>query len=109
MSDEDYAAFLDKASGDAAGAPKAQASGSAKGGFTEQSVDAEVPAVLKGVHATYTSDADEAFEVVSLKWAEAETGGKKIGVGEWCIPCRCPHHCGVDRSIESAVVVHLIC
>ena len=67
-SDEDYAAFLDKANEDPnAGVSKTQSSGK----IQLKAVDhgAEVPAVLKKVtkDAFYVSDADEPFEPVCLK------------------------------------------
>ncbi|TLD36968.1 hypothetical protein E2P81_ATG02750 [Venturia nashicola] len=64
-SDEDYAAFLDKANQDPSGG-KASAQSSKKAGT--KSVDTEVPKVLEQVEEYYTSDADEPFEPVSLKW-----------------------------------------
>jgi hypothetical protein len=63
-SDEDYAAFLDKANQDTSG-PLAQSTPK-KAGTT--SVNTSVPSSLEQVEAYYTSDADEPFEPVSLKW-----------------------------------------
>lgn len=62
-SDEDYAAFLDKANQDT-GAPASAQSKS----FKTKAVDSEVPPVLQSVEEYYISDADEPFEPVSLKW-----------------------------------------
>lgn len=64
-SDEDYASFLEKANQDPSGG-KASAQSSKKAGT--KSVDTEVPKVLGQVDEYYTSDADEPFEPVSLKW-----------------------------------------
>ncbi|EOD50202.1 hypothetical protein GTA08_BOTSDO00334 [Neofusicoccum parvum] len=62
-SDEDYAAFLDKANQDT-GAPASAKSKS----FTTKAVDSAVPQVLQQIEEYYVSDADEPFEPVSLKW-----------------------------------------
>ncbi|KAK7546301.1 hypothetical protein IWX49DRAFT_115311 [Phyllosticta citricarpa] len=63
-SDQDYAAFLDKANQDA-GASAATAGQSRIG---TKAVDTEVPAALRQVDEYLISDADEPFEPVSLKW-----------------------------------------
>lgn len=64
-SDEDYASFLDKANQDPSGGkPSTQSTKKA----STKSVDTEVPKVLEQVDEYYTSDADEPFEPVSLKW-----------------------------------------
>lgn len=85
-SDQDYAAFLDKANEDPSkGAqPKQQQQQSASGGgdkkkkafrTTQEGVDVPAPLVkvCKG-GAFYTSDADEPFEAVALRWDEAGKG-----------------------------------
>jgi hypothetical protein len=63
-SDEDYAAFLDKVNQDVSGGASAQST--KKAGTT--SVNTGVPSSLQKFEAYYTSDADEPFEPVSLKW-----------------------------------------
>ncbi|KAI9868869.1 MAG: hypothetical protein M1830_005511 [Pleopsidium flavum] len=63
-SDEDYSSFLEKANQDR-GATKAS---STSGSAVTKAVDMDVPASLQKVEAYYTSDADEPFEPVSLKW-----------------------------------------
>ena len=63
-SDDAYSNFLDKANQDT-GASKA--STQSKSANTK-AVDTEVPMTLKGVEQYYTSEADEPFEPVSLKW-----------------------------------------
>jgi hypothetical protein len=64
-SDEDYASFLDKANQDPSGG-KASTQSTKKA--STKSVDTEVPKTLEQVEEYYTSDADEPFEPVSLKW-----------------------------------------
>lgn len=64
-SDEDYAAFLDKANQDTgASNPSVQAKS-----VGTKAVNTEVPQALQQVEEYYTSEADEPFEPVSLKWA----------------------------------------
>lgn len=65
-SDADYAAFLDKANQDTA--PVGQKDTSKKG-YGTKSVDTAVPQALEQVQEYYTSDADEPFEPVSLKFS----------------------------------------
>lgn len=64
-SDEDYAAFLEKANQDPSDGKASAQSGKKPG---TKSVDTEVPKALEQVDEYYTSDADEPFEPVSLKW-----------------------------------------
>lgn len=61
-SDEDYASFLDKANQDTG------ASASTQSKVGTKSVDTAVPKALESVEEYYTSEADEPFEPVSLKW-----------------------------------------
>lgn len=70
-SDDAYGAFLDQANQDT-GASKASTKGSSLA--ETKTVDTEVPAQLQNVKrfGTYTSEADEPFEPVSLKWAGDE-------------------------------------
>ena len=64
-SDNAYGAFLDQANQDTG----ASASASKKTeGAALKTTDTDVPAVLQSVDRYYTSDADEPFEVVSLRW-----------------------------------------
>lgn len=62
-SDEDYAAFLDKANQDLGGSKPAPTQS-----VGTQSVNTDVPKALQQVEEYYVSDADEPFEPVSLKW-----------------------------------------
>lgn len=67
-SDEDYAAFLDKANQDPnEGVRKSQSSGKIQLKAVDEGV--QIPAALKKAvgDAFYVSDADEPFEVVGLK------------------------------------------
>ena len=82
-SDDDYAAFLERANEDpakgtssAAGAA-ASSSGKKAGGFrtTEAGVDVPPPLVRACRDAFYVSDADEPFQAVALGWDE---GGKGL-------------------------------
>ncbi|KAJ9619228.1 hypothetical protein H2203_008557 [Taxawa tesnikishii (nom. ined.)] len=62
-SDEDYAAFLEKANQDTGA--KVERDGS----FVKtKAVDTEVPGPLKSLDAFYTSETDEPFEPVALEW-----------------------------------------
>ena len=63
-SDEAYGSFLEQANQDTGAA---NASTTSKKTATK-SVNTEVPQVLEKVEQYYTSDADEPFEPVSLKW-----------------------------------------
>ena len=80
-SDEDYAAFLDKANQDPnEGVAKTQNKGKIQFKATDEG--AKIPAVLTKVvkEKYYVSDADEPFEVVSL-------GGLKGGLPDECMLC----------------------
>ena len=65
-SDEAYSAFLDQANQNT-GARKASSRSSAT---NTKATDTDVPPSLQNVDRYYTSDADEPFEPVSLKWGE---------------------------------------
>lgn len=65
MSDDAYSSFLDQANQDT-GASKA--STKSKSAATK-AVDTDVPVTLKEVDQYYTSESDEPFEPVSLKWS----------------------------------------
>lgn len=71
-SDEAYSSFLDQANQDT-GASKAPAQKTSEPKFTAKAVDTDIPATLQKVEQYYTSEADEPFEPVSLKW-----GGKNM-------------------------------
>ncbi|KAF1851861.1 uncharacterized protein K460DRAFT_272663 [Cucurbitaria berberidis CBS 394.84] len=64
-SDADYASFLNKANQDTGAAEQQSAS---KKSYGSKSVDTDVPKVLEQVEEYYTSDADEPFEPVALKF-----------------------------------------
>ncbi|KAF2114679.1 hypothetical protein BDV96DRAFT_647370 [Lophiotrema nucula] len=80
-SDEDYASFLDKAN-----QPSGGASTQSTKKVGTKSVDTAVPNVLESVEEYYTSDADEPFEPVSLKYSgssiSAQELKKLLGHGE---------------------------
>lgn len=65
MSDDAYSSFLDQAN-QATGASKA--STKSKSAATK-AVDTDVPVTLQKVDQYYTSESDEPFEPVSLKWS----------------------------------------
>ena len=64
-SDDDYSNFLDKANQDT-GASKASTQSTSKP--LTKSVDTDVPGPLQKIELYYTSEADEPFEPVSLRW-----------------------------------------
>ena len=64
MSDDAYSSFLDQANQDT-GASKA----STKPKLATKAVDTDVPVTLQQVDQYYTSESDELFEPVSLKWS----------------------------------------
>jgi len=66
-SDADYASFLDQANQDT-GAKEPTAKSQGKFAATK-AVDTEIPKPLLSVEQYYTSDTDEPFEPVSLKWS----------------------------------------
>lgn len=63
-SDADYSSFLDKANQDTGGTSKPAAPSKA----ATRAVNTDVPSVLRNVKVDYTSDVDEPFEPVALKW-----------------------------------------
>ena len=73
-SDQDYAAFLDKANQDT-GAQASEDSGFAK----TKAVDTNVPSVLQKLDAFYMSETDEPFEPVAIKQAK----GGDLSQGGW--------------------------
>ena len=62
--DDAYSDFLDKANQDTSASKASMQSKTAN----TKAVDTEVPVALKSVEKYYTSEADEPFEAVSLKW-----------------------------------------
>lgn len=88
MSDSDYAAFLEKQSGDSS--MSAQKNGGKDSGFTTSSVNTEVPAGLSKIEATYASEADEAFEPVALSLG-SQKAGKKISLGRSSLRYGCDY------------------
>ncbi|KAL9640759.1 MAG: hypothetical protein Q9164_000074 [Protoblastenia rupestris] len=76
MSDEAYSSFLDQANQDT-GASKTPAQSKSKK-MSTKAVDTEVPAALQNVEVDYTSESDEPFEPVSLKW-EGKNMPKEFG------------------------------
>ena len=93
-SDEDYMSFLDKANQDPSlGVVKQQEKGGGAGGVVElKTVDegVAVPGPLAAAtrDAFYTSDADEPFVPVALRWDEA---GKGLPDEGEFIACPPPH------------------
>ncbi|MCJ1389630.1 hypothetical protein MMC18_002487 [Xylographa bjoerkii] len=63
-SDEAYSAFLDQANQDTGTSNASTQSSHAQ----LKATDTDIPAALQGIDQTYTSEADEPFEPVSLKW-----------------------------------------
>ena len=83
-SDADYASFLDKANQDT-GAVEQQSS--SKKSYGTKSVNTVVPKALEQVEEYYTSDADEPFEPVALKF-----NGSSVSAGRHAVhsTCRTP-------------------
>lgn len=63
-SDDAYSSFLDQANQDTGATQSSAAAKTA----TTKAVDTEVPVELQSVEQYYTSEADEPFEPVSLRW-----------------------------------------
>jgi len=82
--DEDYAAFLEKANQPTSSSVATSAKTSK--GFTGKSVDTReaVPEVLRGVESVYVSEADEEFVPVSLGW-RGEGGEIDVGMLSFAI------------------------
>ena len=64
-SDEAYSSFLDQANQDTGASKISTKSSSAK----TKAVDSDIPSALQSIEQYYTSEADEPFEPVSLKWS----------------------------------------
>ena len=65
MSDDTYSSFLDQANQDTGASKPSTESKSA----ATKAVDTDVPVTLQKVDQYYTSESDEPFEPVSLKWS----------------------------------------
>ena len=65
MSDDAYSSFLDQANQDT-GATKASTKSSSA---ATKAVNTDIPVAIQKVDQYYTSEADEPFEPVSLKWS----------------------------------------
>lgn len=65
MSDDAYSSFLDQANQDTGASKTSTKSKTA----ATKAVDTDVPATLQKVDQYYTSESDEPFEPVSLKWS----------------------------------------
>ena len=65
MSDDAYSSFLDQANQDTGASKVSTKSKSA----ATKAVDTDVPVTLQKVDQYYTSESDEPFEPVSLKWS----------------------------------------
>lgn len=90
MSDEGYTSFLEQANQPTSSnknKPSTQSSSDSnqKTSLSTQTVDTDVPAALSSVKdAYYTSETDEPWEAVSLKWDGGAGGeGKMISDGKW--------------------------
>lgn len=71
-SDTAYASFLDKANQDVG--PLARSGGDSFHLSTNVSKDEPVPPVLKETEEYYTSETDEVFEPVTVRWEGAKEG-----------------------------------
>ena len=80
-SDEAYSAFLDQANQDT-GASDASTQSSHP---QLKATDTDIPATLQNIDQTYTSEADEPFEPVSLKW----TGRSMPSESMWFLCSNC--------------------
>jgi hypothetical protein len=77
--DEDYEAFLNKANEDASGATASSAP-STKKASTKAVNTSSVPSPLENIDAFYTTDSDEPFEPVSLKYeGDKVPSAKQLG------------------------------
>lgn len=97
-SDADYAAFLDKAN-EGTGAVEQQSSSKKSAGTS--SVNTAVPKALEQVEEYYTSDADEPFEPVALKF-----DGRSVSAGKASqLPrLRILHSCSESLQLERAIL-----
>lgn len=64
-SDEAYSSFLEQANQDTGASQEASSTNAA---INTKNVDTEVPQQLQNIKQYYTSEVDEPFEPVSLKW-----------------------------------------
>ena len=81
MSDEAYSSFLDQANQDTGSKSVSTSSKNQK--TSAKAVDTDVPDILRNIQSVYTTDADEPFEPVSLKWEE----GKVPDASKYCVCC----------------------
>lgn len=82
-SDEDYAAFLEKADADRSGASKPKTQQHYTSGRELKAVTHKyVPPMLSKVEATYASEADEPFEAVALARKDSSKG--RVTKAEFC-------------------------
>ena len=84
MSDDAYSSFLDQANQDT-GASKASTKSKSA---TTKAVDTDVPVALQNVDQYYTSESDEPFEPVSLKWSGKNMPSESMSPRE--PPCLSP-------------------
>ena len=88
-SDDAYSSFLDQANQDT-GASKASTQSKSKSVSTK-AVDTDVPATLQKVEQYYTSEADEPFEPVSLRWNGKNMPSESTYAKTFILP-RCSKH-----------------
>ena len=79
--DEGYSNFLDKANKQSNSSKNVS---TASKPTSTKTVDTEVPVQLQKIDQYYTSEADEPFEPVSLKWT-----GKNMPSESKLLPCKC--------------------
>ena len=90
-SDDAYGSFLDQANQDT-GASKGSATPHSKK-LTAKAVDTEIPQALQNVKDTLTSESDEPFEPVSLKWDkkslpdEGSSHKRRLASSQSDLPC----------------------
>lgn len=73
-SDDAYMSFLDKANADLNAGRASQQQGSETARTETVDVNVRIPKPLQSVDAYYTSEADEPFEPVALRWDGAKKG-----------------------------------
>lgn len=94
MSDDAYSSFLDKANQDTSASKASTQSKS----VSTKAVDTEVPASLQSVEQYYTSEADEPFEPVSLKW-----GGRNMPSESTC-PTAPDSSTSISTSLQQSLI-----
>jgi len=117
-SDEDYMAFLDKANRDPSegynNAKSSQTASASGGPFKTTSEGVEVPPPLVKVtrDAFYTSDADEPFEAVALRWDEDGKGLPDEGMLYFLLASSntlWPYHLHSRPCLSTRLPPHLQC